>query len=210
MKAYKVIISGSYKTANKEVIDYQNVGGFIPFTEPDKAIQMIQKRYAPMWIRKDPKYTKGLKRMRETFVDKMEEVEHKFSFEGKDIGEMTFEELQDVATLKDIRAVPKYKSGSLKNAQTVAYVLYSNASLGTEYDYKEAGFTIYDKPPLKVDEAYEYIESDSLDPEIAMKKEFDGEQTLTFDELKAEAKKRKIAFNPNIGYNTLYNRVFGG
>jgi len=55
-KALKVTISGSYRTADREVIDFSGIEGVIPFTTQELAEMHIRKRYARMWIMKDSKF----------------------------------------------------------------------------------------------------------------------------------------------------------
>lgn len=151
LKAYKVSISGTYRAADREYIDYDKIEGYIPFTDYDHAEAMVRKRYALMWITKDERYKKRVQTVREVYIDSIEEVEAEFSFVGKNILDLNYEELQDLATAKDLRAVPLYKKGGIRQAQTVAYAHYSEKVLGVEVDYKEVGFNIAKEPPIFAD-----------------------------------------------------------
>ena len=180
----KATISGSFKAADGEVESYDRVVGYLPGIDDDKANQQIVKRYARIWIGQtmkkapngkpsdEPKY-KRVQRVREVFIDSIEEVEEgdpnfgkQLSYVGMDIMEMNFEELQDLAAAKDLISIPLYKVGSLANARRIAFAEYANKVLGwTEeklnprtgkkekkpLDWREAGFNPAKFPSIKAD-----------------------------------------------------------
>jgi hypothetical protein len=150
MKALRVTISGSYRTADKDIIDY-NVSGVIPFIgNEDILIMHIRRRYAAMWIAASNKYKDRVLSIRECYIDKIELIEAEFSFVGKDIIEMTQEELQDLASVKDLRSIPLYKKTSTRQMQNVAYASYAKSVLGQQIDEKEEAFNIAKLPPIIV------------------------------------------------------------
>lgn len=215
LKAYKVSISGTYRAADKEYIDYDNVVGYIPFAEYELAEAMVRKRYALMWITLDKRYTKRVQTVREVYIDALEETEADFTFPGKNILELTYAELQDLATAKELRAVPLYKKGGLRQAQTVAYAEYSNKVLGVEVDYKEAGFNVAKEPPIVVDGGAErniaktLSNEEVIDLEQKSSNAKDGvKKTITRDELEKMARERDIAFNGAITDKALYKKIF--
>ena len=214
VKAWKVTISGTYRTAKKEYIDFQDLEGYIPFTpSEDYAEAMIRKRYAGMWIGKDSKYKERVQSVREVFIDYMEEVEHEFSFLGKEIRELTYEELQDVATFKGLRAIPLYKKGGLRQAQMIAYAAFSEKVLGIEVKYKEAGFKFMEQPPVYIDADSEFnivkpfTNEEILDQEAASES-IDANKTLSRPQLEKIAKDRGITFNKAISDEKLYSKIF--
>ena len=104
--AYKVTLSGTYRNGANESVDFQEVTGFIPLVDEDMAQAMCVKRYAKVFITQDKRYKDRVTRTRSVYVDSMEPCYHEFSYVGKDIKQMTYEELQDLATAKDLRSIP--------------------------------------------------------------------------------------------------------
>ncbi len=257
MSILKAMISGSFKAGDGEVESFDKVTGYLPALSDEKAQQMIIKRYAKIWIgnvmRRDregnetdePKY-KRVQRVREVFIDSIDEVGQDdpqygetLSYVGKDIMEMSYEELQDLAAAKDLISVPLYKVGSLVNARRIAFCEYANKVLGwTEtvevpdpaggkprkqekpLDWRRAGFNPAKFPTIKADgkirlDDFEPSDiEDSIDTEALMIKHDkvapakEGESRLTLDQLKSIAKAKNISFHPNIGYETLYTKVY--
>lgn len=212
IKAYKVTISGTYTNSKKEIVDFQDVVGVVPFCDYDHAEAMVRKRYALMWLMNDKRYPERVNRVREVFIDAMTETEAEFSFDGKDIKEMTYEELQDLATAKDLRAVPLYKKGGLQVARGMAYAEYSTKVLGIEVDPKKEGFNVAKLSPLKVDASSERSIQKQLtnDEIIAMeqKEKTTGKPQFSREELEKLAKDKNIPFDPRISDDKLYAKIF--
>lgn len=249
----KATISGSFKASDGEVESFDKVIGYLPALDDDKAQQMIIKRYARIWIgqamKKDregnsldePKY-KRVQRVREVYIDSIEEVEKgdenfgkQLSYVGKDIMEMNFEELQDLAAAKDLIAVPLYRTGSLVNARRIAFAEYANKVLGyTEtiknpktgkseqvpLDWRRAGFNPANYPGIRADGK---VRRDSFEPEDversleneALAEQYervappiDGDSRLSIEQLKAIAKAKNINYHVSIGYDALYKKLF--
>ena len=126
----KVTISGSYRSANRQIESFDGVVGLMPNLAEDKATQMAIKRYARIWVSQEknkdgePKY-KHIANIRQVFVDSIEDNEENpkavLSYVGKNIMEMNFEELQDLAAANDLNGVPLYKTGSLVTARRIAF-----------------------------------------------------------------------------------------
>lgn len=213
-KALKVTISGSYRTNDYKIVDFSELTGFIPFTDEEIATMHIRGRYARMWVMKDPKFKDRLVDTRECHIDAMEECEHDFSYLGKDIRSMTQEELQDLATAKDLRLIPLYKKGSEREARTKAYAAYSEHVLKRVVKYKEAGFNLMKMPPIVVkDGGWRADDTRKLTNEEVM----DTEETvgspktsLTREELEQLARNQGIEFHPKISNDNLYKRIYGG
>ena len=219
-KAWKVTISGGYKTdgANKETVDYIGLEGIIPYVDEDIAKQNVIARYARMWIVNSPKYPKRPYSGRPVvYIDKMEEIEHDFSFLGKDIRQMDAFELQDLACAYDLRRVPLFQTTDLRTMQTVAYTDYNNMILGNFIlDDKEEGYNIMDYEPIVVDGKNIGIRlhdvsmidpadiGNSLDAQKPPKK-----GSISIDDLKKIADKHSIKYNPNVSYNVLYEKIYG-
>jgi len=212
--AYAVTISGTYRNSKKEIVDFQNVKGIIPMCDVDIAHAMLRKRYATMWITESSEYKERVQNMRTVYVDSLEKTEHEFSFEGKDIKEMTYEELQDLATVKDLRGIPLYKAGGLRQGQMMAYAEYSNKILGKEVNIKEEGFNFATLPPLVVDSFAERNLQKSISNEdmiqIEQSNTTTGKAKFTRAELEKMANEKGVVFHPNIADEKLQQRIFNG
>lgn len=228
MALLKATISGSFKAADKDVESYENVTGFLPALDEDKANQMIIRRYARIWIGQtldkdgNAKY-KRVGRVREVFIDSVEDVEGKrLSYEGKKITEMNFEELQDLAAANDLSGVPLYKSGSLAFARKVAFAEYANKVLGwTDKDGKPIDHRVEGFNPAKFEaiiaddkirrsgdvpaDIEETLDHESL---VMAKKAAPTQRRLTLEQLKEIAKSKNVPFNANIGYDALHKKLY--
>lgn len=214
MKALKVTISGSFRIAGDEIKDYSGLTGIIPYQDEEIATLHIRKRYSRMWIM-NGKFSDRLKSVRECFVDDMQEVDADFSFVGKDIRTLTQEEMQDLATAKDLRAIPLYKKTSEREMRTIAYAAYSEQVLKEKILYKEVGFNLMKQPPIIVndsawrkDTTKKMSIEESLDAEAA---ELGGlkKTSLTRVELEQLAKQQNVQYHPNISDDKLYARIYG-
>lgn len=140
--AIKATISGSFIDGAKDIASYDNIVGFIPKLDADKAQQMIIRRYAKIWVtnaKNEDGTTKygRIQRIREVYVDSLEVVEvdeSQFSYIGKNILELNAEELQDLAAAKDLAGIPLYKTGSLTIQRRIAYAEYADKLLGVQVD----------------------------------------------------------------------------
>lgn len=207
MKALKFTVSGSYKSHEYKIVDFEGLVGTVPYVDEDVAALHILHRYLPMWISRDDKYKDRYVRRRQLFIDNVEEVEHEFSYVGKDIREMNAEEIQDLATAKDLRTVPLWKTGSLISARAVAYAEYSTKVLGEKLDHREEGFNIKHLPAIIADGDSRRDFEKKITNEEAAIREFSGSH-LTLNDLKEIAKTKSIRFHPSIGYDALYSKVF--
>lgn len=155
-KTLKVTISGSYRSANRQIESFDGVVGYMPNLAEDKVNQMAIRRYARVWVAQaknkdgDPKF-KYIANIRQVFVDSIEDNEEKpnavLSYVGKDIMEMNFEELQDLAAANDLNGIPLYKVGSLVTARRIAFSEYAIKVLQlAEYEAKDKKqkFNLYD------------------------------------------------------------------
>lgn len=212
--AYKVKISGTFRTGNKEYRDFQDVVGYIPLVDREFAEAMIRRRYAKMWITISGKYKDRVQSMRSTYIDELEPCQYEFSYVGKDIKDMTYEELQDLATAKDLRAVPLYKAGGLREGHIRAYAAYSKAILQEDIGEKDPGFNFAKLPPMIIDDSVIRNPEVSMDVDDVIKSEVQGKPAavakveVTRAEMEALAKARKIAFHPAISDAKLYDKIF--
>jgi hypothetical protein len=219
-KALKITISGSYRSADQEVFDFNKVTGYIPYQDEDIAFMHVKDRYAAMWITGDERFKNRVYSLREVFIDSMEEVEHEFSYIGKDIREMSIEDLQDVATAYDLREVPLWRKGSVRQAQNVAYAEYGTKVQGRKGLDHRKGLNVSKLPPIVIDAGVrrdntkkftnEQIIAAAQGTEDAGKEEgVEGaEETLTLDDLKKIADNQGIKYHPGIGFDALYKKVY--
>ena len=250
-KTLKVVISGSFKATDGEIESYDKVTAIIPrlSTEPaegerlSKAEQMIIKRYAPIWIARtqkkgpdgkelDENKYKRVQKVRQVFIDSIDDNDDQpdavLSYVGKNIMEMNFEELQDLAAAKDLSAVPLYKVNSLQHARRVAWSEYAVKVLGLageEYQWKNSTFNPSKHEPITADgtirlhgEKAMSIEA-GIDMELLKAKQGKDKPSanvtdpsrsrLTLDQLRAIADDKKISYNKAIGFDALYKKIYG-
>lgn len=235
--ALKVTVSGSYKTANGDIIDFEDVKGIIPLVDEEHAKMHVRRRYASEWVRElksetDKKvYPERIDRMRQVFIDDIEETIHDFSFKGKDIKKMTYEELQDLATLKDLRSVPlpkKISGVDIRDMRTKAYLEYSEKVKGElidersplpehaskvggrlQFDFAKLPELVVEDEAPRTETAGKITNDDILDQE--MKPQKLGSQhkdQFTLQQLKDLADKNNIKYHWNIGFDRLYEQLF--
>lgn len=217
VKALRAVLSGSYRNSKKEIIDFQDLEGIIPFNEEEVAFSHLRKRYAAMWIMKNPeKFKERLHSVREVFIDVLEEAKGDFSFIGKDIKQLTQDELQDLACCKDIRGIPVFRKVSLRNAQAQAYAAYSAAILDEPIQIHEPGFNFVKMRSIILDGKTRTDRTRALTNEEVIQ----GEQrttnmrdepvrtNLTREELIQIARERSIKFAPQITTDNLYRKVY--
>lgn len=237
--ALKVTVSGSYKTSNGEIVDFEDVSGIIPLVDEEHAKMHVRRRYASEWVGAalddaDKKlYPKRIDRMRQCWIDDLEETVHEFSYVGKDIKKMTYEELQDLATAKDLRTIPlpkKISGVDIREMRQKAYLEYSAKVLQNPIDEKKplpehaskSGdrlmFDFAKLPPLEVSDGEARVETaqkitneEILDQE--MKPQTLGSKhkdQFTLEQLKDLAKKKNVKHHWNIGFDRLYDMLFDG
>lgn len=240
-KILQATISGSFVAGDKQTESFDNVTGFLPNLDMElrgtdkisKADQMIIKRYARIWIGKEtkdddtPKY-KRVARVREVFIDSIEAGDgddEQLSYVGKNIMEMTFEELQDLAAAKDLSAIPFYKQGSLTLARRIAFSEYAIKVLELDpkaYDYKLDGFSPARFAPIIADDVIrlsgdvppsleESIDREALREELARETParagIDGSR-MSIEQLRKVAQSKGVEFTSKTSYDTLYKKCY--
>lgn len=214
LPAYKVTISGSYRSGKMgEYVDFQGVTGYIPMVSPELAESNIRGRYAAMWITNDEKYPVRLSSVREVYIDELTPSEAEFTYVGKDIRELTYEELQDLATAKSLRGIPLYKKGGLRQAQILAYGEYSEKVLRNKVNVKDSEFNLQTAPKIVVDGDTKSFAPKALTLEESIKKESEPEQPksksrLSIDDLKAAAKQKGLTLNGDETAEQIHKMVF--
>tara|TARA_R110000851_G_scaffold246062_1_gene398770 strand:- start:11461 stop:12177 length:717 start_codon:yes stop_codon:yes gene_type:complete len=238
MKALKITVSGSYKTANGEIIDFEDVTGVTPHVDDQHAKMHVRDRYASEWVRDamdgDKKlYPQRIDIMRQVFIDDIEEIEHDFDYVGKDIKKMTYEDLQDLATVKDLRVIPlpkKISGVDIREMRTKAYLEYSakvngrvidtnnpepefSSKVGDrlQFDFAKCPAIIVGDAESRVETSQKITNDDILNAEMKNRDLSDKslKTSLSMDEMKAMAKEKGITHHWNIGEDKLYSLLFG-
>jgi hypothetical protein len=223
----KVTVSGDYRTTDRSVIiDFDKVSGVIPNIPIDCdeeemegwILSHVQNRFVGMWINADKRYNKRFNSIRTCFVDKIEEVDGEPLCIGKDIKEMTAEELQHLAVTFHLTMIPK-GSASIRSAREVAYIEYCKNVLGQKIDKTVENFKFALLPPIFVYNKVVKVAGKKIkSQEEIIRDEVEGKENvidetlptaLSMDELKSIAKQKGVKFNGNISYENLYNRLFG-
>lgn len=226
MKALKVMISGSYKTAQNDIIDFEDVEGFVPFVDEAHAFMHIKSRFAVDWVKRclkkdgEKAYPDRIEKVRQVFIDEIEEADHDFSYVGKGIKKMTYDELQDLATAKDLRYIPlpKAVSGfSLREARVRAYIAYSKEVDGKVMSENDEGFNFADLPDIIVDAHVRKDVSKKVTNEEIINNVADTNMPLTaeqkeekVEELRKVLDEKKIKYHWNAGYDKLHSLLYGG
>jgi hypothetical protein len=223
----KVTVSGDYRTTDRSVIiDFDKVSGVIPNIPIDCdeeqmegwILSHVQNRFVGMWINADKRYNKRFNSIRTCFVDKVEEVDGEPLCIGKDIKEMTAEELQHLAVSFHLPMIPKAKT-SIRSAREVAYIEYCKNVLGKKIDKTAENYKFALLPPIFVYNKVVKVAGKKIkSQEEIIRDEVEGKENvidetlptaLSMDELKTIAKQKGVKFNGNISYENLYNRLFG-
>jgi hypothetical protein len=195
LKGYKAVISGSYLGHDDIRYDYSGVEGYVPPCEEDAARAAIVSRYAQMWVTGNGK---SIKSIRNVFIDLLEEAEHDFSLIGKDVRNLTYEELQDLAVLKGLRGIPLYKKQSLRESILIAYGLYAKNVMNIDVDVKSASFELNKAEKAIV----------TAKPENHIYPPKDGEPYHELEDLIEIAKSRGIKIKKPVSKDELYKRLF--
>lgn len=213
-----VTVSGDYRTGTKvgsDVIDFEGVVGKMPDCPEDFIMFHVQNRMLPIWIKADKRYPQRFEMMRTVYIDKVERVQSVPAIIGKNIKELSWEELQELAVLKNLRHIPPYRSTDLRSAREVSYLEYSEHILGNKINVSEKNYNYADLPALIIDGGGKKASNpklktneDAISHEQESKETIsDSEDTFTLDELKKLAKKKGIKLPANVSYDRAYEIV---
>ena len=238
-KTLKVTCSGSFKASDGDIESFDNVIGFIPAIDEDKATQMVIRRYAMIWIAQARKMDNGkptdeakykrVTKVRQVFIDSIEENDENpdavLSYVGKNVMDMNFEELQDFAAANDLSAIPLYKSASLQHARRVAWSEAARKILGwvgPEFMWTDQHFKPNQHEPIIADAQIRRTGGHVADIEETIDREAlavsgkakatvsDPTQSrLSLDQLRAIADEKKVQYHKSIGYEQLYQKIYG-
>jgi hypothetical protein len=209
--AYRVKLSGTY-TVGDDVLDFYDLTGYIPANTETIVAAAAVKRYATMWLKIKNKGKVNVSRIREVFVDEMTPCRHEFSYAGKDIRNLSLEELQDVAVAYDLREAPLYKTSSLLASRKKVYGLYCKYILEEATDTNAESFSLQQAKPAIL-EADDYqdntlVRAIAQDHDARTKspeQELDG---ISREKLFGMAQRMGIKVPDNARYEQVYKLVF--
>ncbi|MFA5116368.1 MAG: hypothetical protein WC486_03710 [Candidatus Omnitrophota bacterium] len=215
----KVTVSGDYRTSGKlgsDIVDFEGVVVMMPECHEDFIMPNVQNRLLQIAIKNDKRYTQRFEMFRSVYIDKVEKVDGKPSVVGKNIKELSWEELQELACYKNLRLIPAYRGTDLRYAREVAYAEYSKHILGKEIDREAKGYNFAELPDLFVDGSEKKAVSPKQQTnEEAIKEEQDNsgpgaDKTFTLAELKQIAKDKGIKLPANVSYEKAFKLVIEG
>lgn len=213
----RVTISGDFRTNGKngsEIVDFENVVGVMPFCEEDFIMFNVQNRMLQLWLKADKRYTQHFEMMRTVHIDNVETIEGEPEIVGKNIKEMSWEELQILAAYKHLRNIPAYRTTDLRYAREVAYCEYSRLILNAGINREDEKFNFAKLPAIIVDaesspaEPPKQVSNDEVLKGEQVKNRID-DQTFTMEELRAIAKEKKIKLPPHVSYDKAVKLVIG-
>lgn len=214
MGLLKVTVSGAYYSGagsrGKEIVDFENVVGIIPEIDEGFIQQAVMWRMIQIWLSKDGKYPKRVDQIRHCYIDKVEKAEGKLGIIGKNIKDLSWEELQDLAVWKNLK-IPEYRQTDLRFAREKAYVGYA-ALMGTIINPDAEDYNYASLPDLKIvdDGKVASPAQGRSNEEViadAQKGEDEGDKTFDLKELKKIARAKKIKLPPNVTFDEAYRRV---
>lgn len=221
-------ISGSYYNSKKETIDFEKVKGRIPFCDEDNGVgsMHVRGRFAAKWIKDTvdnlgiSRYQDRIEKMRQVFVDDVQPVYGELSFVGKDIKELSIEEMQELAVAKDLRFVPLPNSGLSKRDMLIrTYVAYSEKVLLKKIKYQEESFNFAKLPSIILDGQLRQEKSEKITNEEIIAREQeptrsvlggrdDPKARFSMAELLQVAEQKKIAVLEGTTHEELYAQLF--
>lgn len=225
-RMYKVSISGTYGNFKGEIVDFQNVEGLIPYNPSQEVAEMhVQGRYVERFLRealdeKGEPYSKP-RNVFQVYIDNIEETTGTISFIGKDIKKLTLDEIQDLATMKDLRFIPlpSMRIG-LRDMLIRAYVAYSEKVLKKKIKWQDASFNFAKLPAIimdggeRVEDGPKFTNDEMIEMEMKGRK-VQAEETgdnphdrFTFEELKTLADTKQVMYEPDVTFDDLYAMLF--
>ncbi len=227
-------ITGNYHNSKKEIVDFQDVVGKIPFCDEEEnqiGSMHVRGRYAEKWVReavnKDgtKKYPERIHKMRQVFIDDVKLTTGKLSYVGKDIKELSIDEMQELAVAKDLRGVPLPNSGMSKRDMLIrTYVAYADRVLLKKIKYQEEGFNFAKLPSIILDGKSRKETSKKLTNEEVIAREQqptltglgekdDPRKRFSLDELKEIAGQKGLVYDTDKEgealFDDLYKELFG-
>ena len=223
-------VSGCYYDSKKETVDFENIKICIPDCDEEEGVgsMHLRGRYVTKALKAavdkkgNPKYPTRVEKIRQVHVDDVQPTKGTLSFLGKDIKELNIDEMQDLATSKDLRFIPLPGSGLSKRDMSIrTYVAYSDKILGKKIEYQEEGFNFAKLPSIILDSAgrsetsgkisnEEMIQQEQAAPPTDYGQRDNPKDRFTLDELKSIAATKDIRHGDDVKFDELYNVLFSG
>lgn len=219
MGMLKITASGAYYSGpggrGKEIVDFEGVVGIIPVIDKERVQQAVMWRMIQIWISQDKRFTKRFDLLRVCHIDKIEEVDGELGISGKNIKELDWEGLQDLAVWKDLRKIPNYKTTDLRTARETAYLEYSKL-VGNKIDPDRKGYDYGALPALiikddgKVAPPHTTQSNEEVLAEEQRNQSAGEDKTFTLSELKKIAKAKGIKLPAKVTLDEAYRIVIKG
>lgn len=222
-------ISGAYYNSRKETVDFENVKGRIPFCDEESGIgsMHVRDRFAAKWIKEalnedgEPKYPR-IEKLRQVHIDDVREVTGTLPFVGKDIKELSIDEMQELAVAKDLRFIPLPNSGMSKRDMLIrAYVAYSDKVLKKKVEWQKEEFNFMQLPSIILDSVSRReqsgkisndeminIERDKMAQPTELGAKDNPKERFSLEELKTLADEKNISYPENVEFDDLYSVLF--
>ncbi len=188
----------------------------------------VRGRFAEKWVRDavnpdgTKKYPERIHKMRQVFIDDVKLTEGTLSYVGKDIKELSVDEMQDLAVAKDLRFIPLPSSGISKRDMLIrTYVAYAEKVLLKKIKYQEDGFNFSKLPSIILDAKFrkeisqklsneEILEREQAPTKTALGGKDDPKARFTMDELRQVAEQKNIEVLDGTTFDELYSQLFSG
>lgn len=221
-------ISGNYYNSKKELIDFEYVVGKIPFCDEENKVgsMHVRGRFAEKWVKDavnpdgTKKYPERIHKMHQTSVDNVQLTTGTLSFVGKDIKNLSIDEMQDLAVAKDLRLIPIPNSGYSKSDMLIrAYVAYSEKVLLTKIKYQEEDFNFFKLPSiiltgeLRQEKHKKFTNDEIIAKEQEPTKSSYGEKDdpkkrWTMEQLVEAAAVKNITLEKGLSFDEVYSKLF--
>lgn len=223
---FEFTVSGCYRDSRKETIDFDELKIKVPANEEEIAEMHVRRRYVIKAIKAavkdngEPKYPNRVERVRQVHIDDCRPCKGTYTFVGKNIKDLNNDELQDLATRKDLRFIPLPNAGLSKRDVLIrAYVDFAAKMFKEDVKWQDEKFNFAKLPPIVVDGRVrseisskitneEMIEQEQNAPATQYGERDNPRKRFTTEELMAIADNKNIEYPEKISFDDLYNRLF--
>lgn len=211
MGMFKVTISGDYRTSggvHGDIVDFDGVTGIMPECDEAWVQSHVMNRFVGIWLKADKRYPARFNSLRSVYVDGIERIKGTPSCIGKNIKELSWEELQELAVAKHLLRIPLIQATDIRTARETAYLEYSEKILGKKINVNNPEYSYAKLPALVVSSDGIADDEPTQTNEEAIAQAQEENKEFTLDELRKLAKDKGIEFHPRTGYAKLYSMVF--
>lgn len=223
-KFLEITISGSYKNGKKDIIDFEDLKGKIPYCDENDgwASAHTRNRYAHNWI-KNAKNSKGEKlypdrilKVRQVYIDEIEVTKGTLSFVGKDLKKLNKDELQELAVNKCINEIPlPTMEMSIRDMRVRAYIAYVKKIHKKELKLNEVETSWMNMPEIILDAKSRIEKGKKLTNDEVIQVEMDNASTaspevfLTLKDLKELAVEKNLDYDEQMDETALHSFLYG-